>query len=90
MTKVEIVKILKEQAELATTAQAQAVYDSLFGIIKATLQQGNTVTISGFGSFKTVQRMARKGRNPSTGEEMIIPASKTVKFIPAKSFKETL
>ena len=48
------------------------------------------MSISGFGSFKVVQRKARKGRNPRTGEALQIPASKAVKFTPGKTLKENL
>jgi DNA-binding protein HU-beta len=89
MTKSELVKTLKEKAGLATLAQAEAAYDSLFAIIKASLKNGEEVRISSFGSFKVVQRKARKGRNPRTGKEMQIPASKSAKFTPGKALKES-
>jgi len=90
MTKAEFVRILKAKAGLTTLAQAEAAYDSLFDIVKAALKKGDAVSISGFGSFKLVQRKARKGRNPRTGKEMQIPASNAAKFIPGKALKETL
>ncbi|MDR2819964.1 MAG: HU family DNA-binding protein [Desulfovibrio sp.] len=90
MTKAELVKTLKEQAHLATNAQAEAAYDELFAILAETLKKGNAVAITGFGGFKVVERKARKGRNPRTGKEIQIPASKTVKFTPGKSLKESL
>jgi len=90
MTKAELVKALKEKAGLSTLAQAEAAYDSLFGIIKATLQKGDAISISGFGSFKSVDRKARKGRNPRTGKEIKIPAKKAVKFTPGKALKESV
>ena len=48
------------------------------------------VTIVGFGSFQSVKRKARTGRNPQTGETIKIQASKTVRFRPGKAFKKTL
>jgi DNA-binding protein HU-beta len=54
------------------------------------LKKGDFVAISGFGSFKVVEREARKGRNLRTGEEISIPASKSMKFMPGKSLKESL
>ena len=90
MTKADVVKELKEKAGLATLAQAEAAYDKLFGIIGAALKSGDAVNISGFGNFKVVHRKARKGRNPRTGEDMQIPASKAVKFTPGKALKESL
>jgi len=90
MLKAEFVKTLKEQAGLSTLAQAEAAYDKLFAIIGASLKEGGAVSISGFGSFKVIDRKARKGRNPRTGENIQIPASKAVKFTPGKSLKENL
>ena len=90
MTKAEFVKTLKEKAGLATLAQAEAAYEKLFAIIGGTLKKGDALSITGFGSFKVVNRKARKGRNPRTGKEMMIPASKTVKFRPGKSLKENI
>jgi len=90
MTKAEFVKTLKEKTGLATLAQAEAAYDSLFGIIKTTLKSGDGLSITGFGSFKVVQKKAKKGRNPRTGEEIQIPSSKTAKFTPSKALKESL
>ena len=90
MTKAEFVKTLKEKVGLATLAQAEAAYEKLFGIIATALKKGDAVSIPGFGSFKVVHRKARKGRNPSTGKEIQIPASKAVKFTPGKALKESL
>ncbi len=90
MTKAEIVKALKEQAGLATLTQAETAYENLFTIIGAALKSGDAVSISGFGSFKVVDRAARKGRNPQTGKEIDIPASKAVKFTPGKALKDSL
>ena len=90
MTKAEIVKALKEKAGLATLAQAEAAYEKLFEIIGAALKKGDAVAVSGFGSFKVVERKARKGRNPRTGKEIKIPARKAVKFTAGKGLKESL
>jgi DNA-binding protein HU-beta len=90
MTKADFVKTLKEKADLATNAHAEAAYDGLFKILAEALQQGESVAVSGFGSFKVVERAARMGRNPRTGEEIAIPASKSVKFTPGKALKESL
>ena len=90
MTKAEFVKSLKEGAGLATLVQAEAAYEKLFSIIGAALKNGDRVSIFGFGSFKVVSRKARKGRNPRTGKEIQIPASKAVKFTAGKGLKESL
>ena len=90
MTKAAMVKELKEKCGLSTLAQAEAAYEKLFTIISESLKQGDAIAISGFGSFKVVNRKARKGRNPQTGEEILIPASKAVKFTPGKALKESM
>ena len=90
MTKAEFVKTLKEQAGLATLAQADEAYEKVFAIITDTLKKGDAVSISGFGSFKTVKRAARKGRNPQTGKELQIPESTAVKFTPGKALKDSV
>lgn len=51
---------------------------------------GESVTFTGFGSFKVVERAARKGRNPRTGKEITIPASKVAKFTPGKGLKDAI
>jgi len=89
MTKAEFVKTLKEKIGFSTLAQTEAAYENLFAIISAVLKNGDAVAITGFGSFKLVQRKERKGRNPRTGKEIMIPAQKTVKFTPSKALKES-
>jgi DNA-binding protein HU-beta len=90
MTKAEFVKALKEKAGLTTLAQAEAAFNSLFDLISVTIKKEGGLVITGFGSFKLVQRKARKGRNPRTGKEIKIPASKTVKFTVGKTLKDSL
>lgn len=55
-----------------------------------TIANGEQVSFTGFGSFKVVERSERKGRNPRTGEECLIPASRVVKFTPGKALKEAV
>ncbi|MEG6503395.1 MULTISPECIES: HU family DNA-binding protein [unclassified Desulfovibrio] len=74
MTKAELVKQLKEEAGLDTLAQAEKAYITLFSKLAEALKNGESIAISGFGSFKTVKRAARKGRNPRTGQEIHIAA----------------
>jgi len=52
------------------------------------LEKGDSISLIGFGSFKVVERAAREGRNPSTGEKMQISASKGVKFTPGAGLKK--
>jgi DNA-binding protein HU-beta len=90
MSKAVFVKMLKEQAGFSTLVQAEDVYGKIFAIIGAALKNGDDVAVSGFGSFRVVKRKARKGRNPHTGKEIQIPASKAIKFTAGKALKESL
>lgn len=70
--------------------QIDAVTKALAVTIANGVATGNSITIPGFGTFKPTSRAARIGRNPQTGEEMPIPASKGIKLDAAKSLKEKL
>jgi DNA-binding protein HU-beta len=58
--------------------------------ITQSLKKGEDVTLTGFGSFKVVKRKARKGRNPYTGEEIKIKATKAPKFTAGKALKDAV
>ncbi len=75
---------------VSTKKEAQEAVDCVFSSITRALEKGDAVTLVGFGSFKVVERKARKGRNPQTGEEIDIKASKAPKFTPGKSLKEAV
>jgi DNA-binding protein HU-beta len=90
MTKAELVKTLKEKAGLTSLAQAEDVYEKLFAVMAGALKKGESIAVRGFGTFKVLKRAARKGRNPQTGKEIKIPASKTVKFTIGKALKDSL
>jgi DNA-binding protein HU-beta len=76
--------------------ETRALVDSIFdpdpavGLIAAELVAGGKVAISGFGTFEARSRKARIGRNPHTGEELSIPASRAPTFKAGKPLKETL
>ncbi len=89
MNKNELIEVLAEEHEL-TKSFARDLVDSVFQKITDSVQNGEEVAIFGFGKFKVVERGARKGRNPQTGEAIKIAASKNLKFESAKSLKETL
>ena len=60
------------------------------GLTKNALVDGEKVQLIGFGNFEVRERAARKGRNPQTGEEIEIPASKVPAFKPGKSLKDAV
>ncbi|MFV1457194.1 HU family DNA-binding protein, partial [Bacillus mycoides] len=73
-----------------TKAQAEKAVASVLGGVKDTLAAGEKVQLLGFGTFEVRERAARKGRNPQTGEEMEIAASKVPAFKPGKELKEAV
>ena len=87
MNKEDLVKLVSEKTGITQKA-AEQVQKAVIELFSSTLEKGEPISLVGFGSFKVVERAAREGRNPSTGEKIQIPASKTVKFTPSKSLKE--
>ncbi|MEM5440162.1 HU family DNA-binding protein [Paraburkholderia diazotrophica] len=79
-------------AVAATTGESKAstgeIIDAIIETVTAAVTRGETVQLVGFGSFSTGARAERSGRNPSTGEIITIPATKTVKFAAGKAFKD--
>ena len=80
----EVSKVLK------TKSDAQAAVDCVLSSITDALGKGDSVSLIGFGTFKVAEREARKGRNPKTGEEIDIAASKVPKFVAGKALKEAV
>ena len=73
-----------------TKKDATAAVESLFDTVTETLSEGERVQIIGFGSFEVRDRAARKGRNPQTGEEIEIPATKVPAFKAGKGLKDAV
>ena len=83
--------LINEVAKVVSTKkEAQEAVHCVFSSITKAMKTGDTVTLVGFGTFKVTQRKARKGRNPQTGEEIDIKASKAPKFTPGKALKEAV
>jgi len=80
----EVAKVLK------TKKEAQGAVDCVFSTITKALEKGETVSLVGFGTFKVASRNARKGRNPRTGEEISIKASKVPRFLAGKALKDAV
>ncbi|MBO7466044.1 MAG: HU family DNA-binding protein, partial [Bacteroidales bacterium] len=79
MYKAELVNAMAEKAGM-TKVQAKKALDAMMDTTVETLKKGEKVVLLGFGTFSVVERPARKGRNPRTGEVIKIKASKSVKF----------
>lgn len=83
--------IIDEVAKVVSTKkEAQEAVDCVFSSITKAMKTGDTVTLVGFGTFKVVDRKARKGRNPQTGAKIDIKASKAPKFTAGKALKEAV
>jgi len=89
VNKSELIDLVALNAELNKTT-ATRVVDVLLDVISERLRQGDTVTLSGFGTFTVSNRHARNGRNPRTGEMIAIPASKSPRFKAGKGLKDAL
>lgn len=87
MKKSEIIDALVEKTGLTKT-EVTKVYEGTFELIKEELGKGNDVAVSGFGTFKTVDRAERNGINPLTKEPLKIPARKSVTFKAGSALKE--
>ncbi|PIR87186.1 MAG: DNA-binding protein [Candidatus Harrisonbacteria bacterium CG10_big_fil_rev_8_21_14_0_10_49_15] len=90
MKKDDLVQVIMNGAELATKKKAQEVVDLFFDTITNTLKKGEEVNITGFGKFEVVNRKARQGVNPKTGEKIQIAAAKKPKFKPGTLLKEAV
>jgi DNA-binding protein HU-beta len=89
MTKSEFVAKLAETAQISKK-QAGVVFATFVDTIAASLKSGDRIALPGLGSFSSVQRQARKGRNPQTGAEIKIPARKAVKFSTSSALSKNL
>jgi DNA-binding protein HU-beta len=89
MNKAEIIEKIASQADM-TKASAERVLNSSIEQIIKSVTKGEDVQLIGFGTFKSGKRAARIGRNPRTGAELKIPATKTVKFSAGKAFKDAV
>lgn len=89
MNKVELVEAMAKDADISKK-DAEAALKAFITIVEKELKKGNKVQLVGFGTFEVSKRAKREGRNPQTGEKMVIKASKTPKFKAGKAFKDFL
>ena len=87
--KQDLIAKVAETAELSKK-QAALVVSTVFDTIAESLANGEKVQLIGFGSFEVRERAERKGRNPQTGEELVIPATKVPAFKAGKALKEVV
>lgn len=84
MNKAELVASVAESAK-TTKVQAEKVLNGVLENMVRAMKAGEKVTLLGFGTFSVVERVEKKGRNPQTGQDIMIPAHNAVKFKPGKT-----
>ncbi|MDO5940606.1 HU family DNA-binding protein [Burkholderia cepacia] len=89
MNKTDLINHIAADTGLTKADASRALDATLEGIAK-TLRKGDNVALSGFGVFSVGERAARTGRNPATGDEIQIPASKAPKFKAGKGLKDAV
>jgi DNA-binding protein HU-beta len=89
MNKAELVEAIAKKTG-STKASVEGTLDALMETVTVTLTKGDSVALIGFGTFSVSKRAARKGRNPATGAEIKIPASKVAKFSAGAKLKKSV
>ncbi|BEH10498.1 MULTISPECIES: integration host factor subunit alpha [Geobacter] len=89
MTKADIVEQIYERIGFSKKESAELV-ERVFGLIKETLERGEKIKIAGFGNFVVKDKADRRGRNPQTGDEIIISARKILTFKPSQVLKSSI
>lgn len=87
MLKPDIIKSMTTKTDL-TQDKCRAALEAFLSIVEENIIKGNEVKISGFGTFATSERSARKSRNPKSGEDIEVPAKIMPKFTFSRKFKE--
>ena len=89
MTKADIIDAVCEDNGFSKRESAK-ITETMLDIIKESLENGENVKLSGFGSFNIQHKRARRGRNPQTGEEITISARRVLSFNPSKILRDEL
>jgi len=89
MTKSDMVEKIYEKIGFSKKESAELV-EMVFDIIKSTLETGEKIKIAGFGNFVVKEKADRLGRNPQTGEEIVISARKILTFKPSQVLKASI
>ena len=89
VTKQQLIETIQSQTEFSKKQSTELV-ESVIEYISSSLENGEDVLISNFGKFQVKEKNARKGRNPSTGESMIIPERKVVTFSVSNNLKDKI
>jgi integration host factor subunit alpha len=89
MTKADIVERIYDKVGFSKKESAELV-EMVFDILKSTLEKGDKIKIAGFGNFVVKEKADRRGRNPQTGDEIVISARKILTFKPSQVLKASI
>ena len=89
LTKIQIVESIQNQTSFSKSRSSE-ILETLIEIIKRTLASGEDVLVSGFGKFCVREKRERKGRNPATGEDLLLEPRKVVTFRCSGKLRETV
>lgn len=89
MNKTELINAMAEHAKLSKVDAGKAL-DALMASVSSTLKANDSLTLVGFGTFSVKDRAARSGRNPQTGQEITIQATRVPSFKAGKTLKDNL
>jgi DNA-binding protein HU-beta len=89
MTKAELIASIGKEAKISK-ASAEKSLNAFTGAVTKALKKGDKLTLTGFGTFSVARRKARTGRNPQTGREIKIAATKVAKFKPGNLLKDAV
>lgn len=89
MNKTELISAIAEKAELSKK-DAEKALNAFVASVEEALAKDDKVQLVGFGTFEVKARAERKGRNPQTKQEIVIPASKAPAFKAGKAFKDAI
>ncbi len=89
MTKADLVDIIFGKVGLSKI-ESQNIIEMIFETIRQTLVEGESVKVSGFGTFNVKKKNARRGRNPKTGDELQITPRRVVTFRASNHFRELI
>lgn len=89
MNKTEFIEAVAEQAGVSKK-DTKSVIEAVMEVVTETLKNGNSIQLTGFGTFKSVYKEASTARNPKTGEVVSVPAKNVPKFVFGKTIKEAI
>lgn len=88
MTKADITDKIVNTVDGLTKREAALLVDDFFELMRVTLEKGENIKVSGFGNFQVKQKQARRGRNPQTGEDIVIEGRRVLTFKPSTILKQ--